>query len=167
MIDLKPFIAGPLADAYLILPEKLDSLAASVMVLATCLQESGFLHRVQLGNGPAHGFAQMELGKPGNGAGVTGICEHPSTRDMVRTLCQARDLDFSPIAIWNAIINDDVLALGMARLGYYTNARPFPAVGDKDGAYAYYIGTWHPGKPRPETWAANYQAALSALQGAS
>lgn len=164
MIDLKPFIAGPLADAYHILPEKMDSLAASAMVLATCLQESGFLHRVQLGNGPAHGFAQMELGKPGNGAGVTGICEHPSTRDMVRTLCQARDVDFSPIAIWSAIINDDVLALGMARLGYYTNAHPLPTVGDSESAWDYYKSTWRPGKPRPETWPANYQAALEALR---
>lgn len=164
MIDPRPFVQGPIAEAYALLPAKMQSRAATVQVIATCLQESDLIHRTQFGGGPAHGLAQFELGKPGNGAGVTGVFEHPATREPLRSVCMTRQVTFSPIAIWNAIVTDDVLALALARLGYWTNVKPMPALGDVDGAWNYYLATWHPGKPRPSDWPANYQAAMAATQ---
>jgi hypothetical protein len=35
------------------------------------------------------------------------------------------------------------------------------AIGDADGAWAYYLNTWRPGKPHPETWPALYVQALA------
>lgn len=164
MVDLQPIIIGPLAEAYSLLPTRMQSPAASVQVLATCGQESGFTERVQRGGGPAHGWPQFELGKPGTGAGVWGIFEHPTSAGPLLLVCNARHVPHDPQAIYQAIINDDVLALALARLGYYTNARPLPLLGQEDAAWAYYLGTWHPGKPRPQDWAGNYRAALQAIQ---
>lgn len=163
MTDPRPFVQGPMVEAYALLPAKMASRAATIQVIATCLQESGLMHRVQFGGGPAHGLAQFELGQPGTGGGVTGVFEHPVTREPLRTVCQARNVVFSPIAIWNALVTDDVLALALARLGYYTNAKPLPTVGDGNGAWLYYLATWHPGKPRIGDWAANYAAAMNAV----
>lgn len=164
MADLKNIIAGPLEDAYRLLPAKLRSREATTMILATCGQESQFKYRIQMGGGPAHGLAQFELGKPGTGAGVYGVYEHPAVRDWLQSVCQNRDVPFTPEAIYAALVHDDMLALTMARLLYYTNAKPLPSLGDQDGAWSYYVGTWHPGKPRPQDWPANYQAALAAVR---
>jgi len=162
-MDTRAFVTGPLAQAYALLPAKMDSRAASIQVIATCLQESGLVHRVQFGGGPAHGLAQFELGRPGMGSGVTGVYEHPASREALRTVCQARGVDFAPVAIWNALVTDDVLAMALARLGYWTNTKPMPVVGDGDGAWNYYLATWHPGKPRKADWAGNYAAAMNAI----
>ena len=84
MVDLKPIIEGPLFQAYKLLPSTLYSPNASVQVLATCGQESGFTDRVQRGGGPAHGWPQFELGKPGTGAGVYGVFEYPVAHDWLK-----------------------------------------------------------------------------------
>jgi len=178
MVDLQAIIAGPLADAYKLLPPRLNTPNASVQVLATCGQESGFQYRTQLGGGPAHGWPQFELGKPGTGAGVYGVFEYPVARDWLRDVCAARHVSFDPLSIYEAIITDDVLALALARLGYYTNSRPLPLLGQEDAAWAYYLGTWHPGdyeRGTPERrqelrdrWDGYYRAALAAVRaGAS
>lgn len=167
MVDLKAIIKGPLAKAYSLLPAAMNTASATVQVMATCGQESGFRERVQRGGGPAHGWAQFELGKPGTGAGVWGVFEHPSSKEPLRSLCAARNVAFDPLSIYEAIVLDDVLALGLARLLYYTNPRPLPLLGQEDAAWAYYLGTWRPGKPRPSAWPENYRAALAALQDGS
>jgi len=167
MVDLKPIIEGPLFQAYKLLPSTLYSPNASVQVLATCGQESGFTDRVQRGGGPAHGWPQFELGKPGTGAGVYGVFEYPVAHDWLKEVCAARHVAFDPISIYEAIITDDVLALALARLGYYTNRRPLPLLGQEDAAWAYYVSTWRPGKPRPKDWPSNYRAALVAVQKAA
>ena len=72
------------------LPAKMDTDAARVMLLAIGLQESRFEHRRQMGNGPARGFWQFE-----KGGGVKGCVQHPSSAHHLRQLCAARGVPLS------------------------------------------------------------------------
>ena len=79
---------GPLAEALLLLPAKMTSPQAEVMLLAIGLQESQFEHRCQLGNGPAKSFWQGEQG----GGMVAGLLSYndDNVRDLVHGLCAVR-----------------------------------------------------------------------------
>ncbi|HWH83254.1 MAG TPA: hypothetical protein VNU71_13570 [Burkholderiaceae bacterium] len=138
-----------------LLPRAMDSLEARVMLFAIGLQESQFQFRRQLGDGPARGFWQFELG------GVNGVFKHPASRYWLAALCKARGVDFAVPAIHGSLEHDDVLAAGVARLLLFTDARHLPALDDERGACAYYIRCWKPGKKRPKDWPANHDAALN------
>jgi len=153
------FVRGPLADALALLPSGMDTPQARVMVVAICLQESGLEHRRQLGNGPARGFAQFELGTRQSRGGVWGVYLHDASRFWLDKLCAARGVQFLPDSIWRALETDDVLAAGVARLLLFTDPKRLPAMDDADGAWGLYLRTWRPGKPRPESWPANHSVA--------
>lgn len=120
---------------------------ALTLMLAIGLQESRFTHRRQMGNGPAAGFWQFE-----RGGGVKGVLKHPASELKAVKLCGARGVDAAPLAVWEALQVDDVLAAGFARLLLLTDPKPLPDVADELGAWAYYLWCWRPGKPHPETW---------------
>lgn len=141
-----------------LLPKSMDSPAARVMLLATGLQESRFEHRRQMGNGPARGFWQFE-----QGGGVYGAMRHAASRDHLRALCEIRNVLWTARAIWQAIEHDDVLAAGLARLLYWTDALQLPTASDQDGAWALYMRTWRPGKPHPQTWPSFHRQAREFL----
>ena len=153
---------GPLAEALLLLPAKMTSPQAEVMLLAIGLQESRFIHRRQLGNGPAKSFFQAEQG----GGMVSGLLRYhdDGVRDLARGLCAVRGVDPSPRPVWNAIEHDDVLAAGLARLLLWTDPAKLPALGDVEGAWQLYLRTWRPGKPHPQTWPGLYAQALEVVQ---
>lgn len=141
------------------LPAKMTSDAARVMLLATGLQESRFEHRWQVLNdpsqkGPARSFWQMER----NG-GVVGVMTHPASSALAQAACERQGVEFDKMAVWLAIEQDDFLAAVFARLLYWTAPGALPAVEDADGAWSLYLGTWRPGKPKPDTWSANHAAA--------
>jgi len=129
------------------------------MLLAIGLQESRFEYRRQLGNGPARGLFQFELG-----GGVTGVYKHRATHELLRLLCHDRDCNFDPRAIWSALEDDDVLASGLARLLLWTDPKPLPALGESDAAWDYYERNWRPGKPKRRTWRSFYEAAMQEVQ---
>lgn len=152
-----------------LLPPKMDSPEARVLVLAVGLQESQFRDRQQLvtvrkngkrvtvPEGPAKSFWQAEIG----GGLVHGVRVHPATKDLAAVLYEARQVKRTDVAIWNAIENDDVLAAGLARLLIYSDVPPLPKLGDVQGAWRLYAQrTWRPGKPKPETWPGYYRQAL-------
>lgn len=132
--------------ALALLPAAMDSPRARVMLLATGLQESRLLHRRQIG-GPARGLWQFE-----QGGGVFGAMRHEASRDHLRRLCEARGVAFDGRTIWQTLEHDDVLAAGLARLLYWTDARPLPTEDDAGGAWDLYMRTWRPGKPHRQTW---------------
>lgn len=134
-----------------------DTPEARVMLLAIGQQESRFEHRRQIG-GPARGFWQFE-----RGGGVVGVLTHKASAQRAATLCAARGVDATPAAVYDRLEHDDVLAAGFARLLLLTDPKPLPAVGDVDGAWAYYLRNWRPGKPHPKTWPALYEKALEGL----
>ncbi|MCY1284473.1 hypothetical protein D9M69_169110 [compost metagenome] len=148
-----------IAPALAMLPARMSSREAEIMLLAIGLQESRFVHRRQMGNGPARSFWQGELG----GGMVTGLLRYHDdrVRDLAVGLCAVRGVDPSPRAVWDAIERDDVLAAGLARLLLWTDPGRLPALGDADGAWQLYVRTWRPGKPHRSTWDDLYGQALA------
>lgn len=139
-----------LPGALSLLPPAMDSREARVIVLAIGFQESDFEARRQHGDGPARGFWQFE-----RGGGVRGVLEHPATRAAAASLLDT--LNYSSEDVYAALEHNDLLACAFARLLLWTHPAPMPA--DGPAAWAYYLATWRPGKPRPDEWAANFHDA--------
>lgn len=132
--------------ALAMLPAELDTAEARALELAIGLQESRFVHRRQM-VGPAHGFWQFE-----SAGGVHGVLTHRVTKPLIQPVLET--LQYLPNDCYYAIRDNDVLAAVFARLLLFSNPKPLPARGDVDGAWRYYIETWRPGRPHPETWPA-------------
>lgn len=154
--------------AFAMLPARMDSTSARVLLLATGLQESRFVHRRQLvgtpprPNGPAKGFWQFE-----QGGGCRGVLNHPASRALMMQACQQRGVAPTSAALWNAIENDDLLAAVAARLLYWTDSQPLPHPSDADAMWDYYLRVWRPGKPHHSTWDRLHWMALSEVMGAA
>lgn len=154
--------------AFALLPARMDTPEARVLMIATGLQESRFVHRRQLvgtpprPNGPAKGFWQFEAG-----GGCLGVLRHPASRALMMQICQARGVAPVSGALWNALEHDDLLAACAARLLYWTDSQPLPAVGDSDAAWNYYMRVWRPGKPHHSTWDRLHWMAQSEVLGAA
>ena len=71
-MDLRTVRRSMIDPALLLLPAKMESPQAVVMLLAIGLQESRFEYRRQMGNGPAKSFWQAEQG----GGMVTGLLRY-------------------------------------------------------------------------------------------
>lgn len=153
-ISVADFRAHILSPALALLPARMDSPEARVLVTAICLQESGLAHRVQVG-GPAHGLAQFE-----RGGGCAGVLAHPSTYRLSRMLCAAEGIHADATAVYDALPTNDILAVAFARLLLFTDPEPLPTVGDVDGAWEFYRRNWRPGLPHPHAWPGNYGRAL-------
>lgn len=153
-------IAATLTSALDLLPRRMDSLQARVMLLAIGLQESRLTHRRQMvGNpprpvGPAAGLWQFE-----RGGGCAGVLSHPASRDLMRWGCHERNAPATSFGLWRALIVDDTLAAIAARLLLWTDSQPLPSERDAGGAWDYYVRVWRPGKPHPATWPANHSLA--------
>lgn len=141
--------------AYALLPARMRSKEATLMLLAIGLQESRFEHRRQIG-GPARGFWQFE-----RGGGVLGVLTHPASRQAARDVCTRFDIGWDSRAVYRELADNDILAAAFARLLLYTHPAPLPALGSEADAWDYYIRNWRPGKPHLGTWPEMYQNALS------
>lgn len=152
-------------EALSLLPERMDSPEARVMLYVIALQESRFKHRRQLvgspprPTGPATGFWQFE-----RGGGVRGVLNHRATADLAAGLCMVQGVKPDSQSAWAALEHDDVLAAGFARLLLWTDPHALPAIGDHEAAYRLYIRTWRPGKPKPDTWFELYHQALREVE---
>jgi hypothetical protein len=161
ILRLSNIVETAVNPAFQLLPRRLDTTEARVMLLAIGLQESGFATRRQMGNGPARGFWQFEPGTRASRGGVWGVYLHRASNELLRLLCRDRDCNFDPRAIWGRLEDDDVLAAGIARLLLLTDPHPLPQIGDVDAAWSYYLRNWRPGKPRPESWPDYYAQAVA------
>jgi hypothetical protein len=138
-----------------LLPAKMGSEGATIMLLAIGLQESGLALRQQI-HGPARGLWQFE-----QGGGVHGILTHPATTALARKLCATRGCPATERSAYLALAGDDILAAGFARLLLWTDPEPLPD-NESDG-WDCYLRTWRPGKPRPAHWIGNYRLARVAV----
>ena len=134
-----------------LLPKKMDTDAALIMLIAIGLQESRLIHTHQIG-GPAHGYWQFE-----KGGGARGVMNHSASRSYAMDLCSARGVSFELNAVFDAIENDQVFAAGFARLLLWTDPRALPT--NAQGAWDCYIRNWRPGKPHRKTWDDFYKQA--------
>lgn len=142
-----------------LLPERMESDAARVMLLAIGLQESGLAARVQRG-GPAHGLWQFE-----KGGGVRGVLKHPASASYAALACERAGIPATEAAAYDALAGDDMLAATFARLLLWTDPEPLPDT--ETGGWDLYLRTWRPGKPRRAHWQGNYRlASVAVKQGA-
>ena len=162
-MDLKKIIDTAVSPALALLPARMDTPGARVMLLAIGLQESRFTHRQQIG-GPARGFWQFEKGTRASRGGVWGVFLHMASKGHLAVLCKARSVACDPDAIYGALEYDDVLAAGVARLLLWIDPKALPAIGDADAGWALYLRTWRPGRPHPKTWPALYGQAMAAVE---
>lgn len=140
------------------LGEKFQGPRAEIMLLAIFQQESG-LRAIQQQGGPARGLAQFE--EPA----CEDVIVRPTSRFHAATFCNA--LGIAPVAeaVYAALLTNDVLAAGFARLKLWNMPDELPIVGDSASAWDYYLNCWHPGKPRPDSWPTFYSIAQQAVQG--
>lgn len=143
--------------AYLMLPARMESDQATLILLAIGLQESMLEHRRQIG-GPARGLWQFE-----RGGGVAGVLRHPVSRSAALNVCDARRVAPVPEQVYQRLEFDDVLSAAFARLLLFTDPAPLPAVGECAKAWDYYLRTWRPGKPHRHTWDGLYAQAMDAM----
>ncbi|WP_429941973.1 hypothetical protein [Achromobacter xylosoxidans] len=162
-MDLKTMTDTAITPALALLPARMATAEARVMLLAIGLQESRFVHRRQI-VGPARGFWQFEKGTRASRGGVWGVYLHAASKNHLAALCKARSVACNPDAIYAALEYDDVLAAGVARLLLWTDPKALPAIGDADEGWALYLRTWRPGRPHPKTWPALYAQAMAAVE---
>lgn len=137
-----------------LLPAAMDSTKAKAEVFAIGLQESRFVHRRQMENGPARGFWQFE-----RGGGTHGVLTHPGTAQIAKAICRQRSVAPNAMDVWTAFETDDILACCFARLLLYTAPWPLPGPDDAAEAWRQYEWCWRPGKPHPEKFPGNYAKA--------
>lgn len=126
------------------------------LLLAIARQEGGpNLLRRQVG-GPARGVWQFEK----NG-GVRGVLKHPRTAALAHALADSFGLAHTPDAVYPALVENDILACGFARLLLWTDPTPLPT--SEHEAWSLYILNWRPGKPRPTHWPENWKLAGRAM----
>lgn len=126
-------------------------------LLAIALQESALLHRRQVvqgggENGPASSFWQFE-----QGGGCKGVLGHRSSAARMVKVCSDFNVFATPEGLWTAMRYNDVVAAAAARLLIYT--LPFALPTTADEGWKQYLSAWRPGKPHPEKWPANWDAA--------
>jgi hypothetical protein len=138
---------------------KFDSPSARIQLLATGMQETRFMDRVQMGGGPAHSFWQEEPN------GVKAVVSHRVVGPILEDVCGKLGIAFDWQTIYKAVILNDTLACAVARLILYADGNPLPKVGDTDGAWQCYLRNWRPGRPRPEDWPQNYRIAMEQING--
>ncbi len=146
--------AYTLPAAYAVLPARLQSPHATALLLAIGLQESGFVHRRQVG-GPARGFWQFERN------GVRGVLTHARARPFVETALRVLQFDdavgLEPLH--TLVELNDVVAAVCARALLATVPQRLPQRGEPELAWAQYVEAWRPGAPRREHWDAHYTDA--------
>lgn len=174
-MTLREIRNGPLAEALLLLPAKMSQPAAELQLLVTHLQEAPNGEQCQLpvrpGKcGPARGIFQFE-----RAGGVAGVLRHPQSRPHVLEVCRALGVAPTEQGIFDALPSAvDVLDCALARLLYWTDPSPLPALGDEEGAWQLYLRTWRPGAyargnaeqraALRRKWSVNYAQALEVVR---
>lgn len=159
MADLDHILRTVVEPGLRLLPSRMDTDPARVMLLAIGLQESRLIHRRQIG-GPARGLWQFE-----RGGGVTGVLRHKASAALADSVCEARGVDPTPSKLYEALAGDDLLACAIARLLLFTDPRPLPGLdAPAEAAWEYYIRNWRPGKPHRKTWDAFHEQAVVAVK---
>lgn len=120
------------------------------IVLAIALQESNLAHRRQLTSdgkeaGPASSFWQFEVG-----GGCKGVLKHEKAGPIMTKLCDAYNVKADPLALWEAMQYNDVIAAIAARVLVFTLPDKLPATADE--GWKQYTDAWRPGKPHPDRW---------------
>ena len=135
---------------------------AARFLLAVAMQESGANLDARYQNspgdspGPARGFWQFE-----QGGGVAGVLSHGASKDLAAKACAQTAVVAKPAAVWRTLEGHGALAAVFARLLLLTDPQSVPT--EERTGWDCYLRLWHPGKPHPETWAANWNRATQVI----
>lgn len=151
-----PYPKAAIDQAFQLLPVGMDTPIARVILAAIGFQESGYLVRIQYGNGPARSYWQFENGRL---AGINGVLTHRASAKLAEAVCKARGVEPERMAVWKAMETDDVLGAAFARLLMYTDPKPLPD-NQADAWEMYAKRLWRPGKPHPDKWPASWAFGL-------
>jgi hypothetical protein len=150
-----------LPAALALLPGQMDTPEARAMLFAIGYQESEFLYRRQLGNGPARGFWQFE-----RMGGVKEILDHAVVGPMIKQVCKTLIIAPTPAACHEAMQFNDVLAACFARLLLYVDPAVLPGrTGGSALGWKIYLRNWRPGKPGPLRWPRNFKRGWQVVEG--
>ena len=181
-------IRDALQQAYALLPAKMHSDAATLLLLAIQRQEDPQQLRYQKvarvprthpenfiagteqwAKGPARGLWQFE-----QGGAVKGVLSHQKTGVIASNICLAFAIHANTGSVWRNLESNDNLAACFARLLLWTDPQPLPEIGAEQQAFDCYLRTWRPGAwtngdaaqrtALRQKWATNYAAALVDLQ---
>lgn len=134
----------------------------AVLLVAIAIQESKLKYRKQMPTGPARSFWQIE---------------HPAALDCIRRCRPVEEfwmdkLGFSP-ADFASSRSSGAVAMQYSDLGACAVAAGIlqlqpgrlPRVSNMhvDVAWFYYLKSWRPGKPRPDSWAKAYSEAMRVI----
>lgn len=140
-------LINAIAPGLALLPGKMATTEARLIMLAISGQEADFHHRWQVFDlarpdamGAARGLWQFE-----RGGGVKGVLTHPSSAKLAAEVCRIRGVDATVPAVYGRLHADDVLAAAFARLLLWTSPKALPAIGDEEGAWKAYLQEWRPG----------------------
>lgn len=152
---IRPVLAGLGLDQ--------DLSAATELLLGTALQESGLVHRVQLGGGPARGLFQME----------------PNTHDDIwQNFLKFRPPLAQKVGAFlggsspnsQLLTDNDQYAAAMTRVHYYRMGQivgrtPIPGSGDIPGMAAYWKAFYNTGQGAgaPAQFVANWESEHGAV----
>lgn len=149
---------GPVYKAVCaLLPESMDTPEATAMMFAIPMQESKWDERRQIG-GPAHGFAQFELG------GIRGVLAHPASQPLIRSVLDRLDYNYAPETSYEAVVHNDVLAIAYMRCLLWTVPWSLPKKGDAAEGWKQYLFAWRPGMPHPESWPGYFKLAWEMVE---
>lgn len=134
-----------------------SSVPAARFMLAIALQESNLSYRRQVVNGgkesgPAASFWQFEVG-----GGCKGVLTHPSAAPRMTKICEAFNVAPEPLALWEAMRYQDIVAAAAARLLIFTLPHSLPMTAEN--GWNQYLSAWRPGKPHLERWAECWRIA--------
>lgn len=133
------------------------SQAAAELLLGTALQESGLIHRRQIGGGPALGLLQIE---PTTYQDIhQNYLRYPLRSTLLnRTLAVARRSEW-PEAEW--LVTHDHFSVAVARIKYLRVPHELPLAGDVD-AMAWYWKGWYNagGSGSADEYIANWHAVM-------
>ncbi len=169
LLTPQALLAEGILPAMELLPASMWSVEAYALMLTIALQETGLrARRQQVWNraerrmvaGPARSLYQFELG------GLRGVLQHAATQRHAARLVDALGYaELSPAELLDRMIDDDVLASGMARLNLFWYPKPLPARAEgATPAYQYYDATWRPGVKRPNDWPPHWTTAWATVE---
>ena len=146
-----------IAPALVLLPSRMSSREARVMLTAIALQESGLRHRHQV-NGPAHGLWQFE-----EKGGTACVLSHRAASPYARPICIQLLYDPEDLhGVYLGLEHNDVLACVFARLLLWTVPEPLPQT--MEDGWQQYLIAWRPGRPHFKTWPHRWSQAQEVVQ---
>lgn len=144
---------------------------ADVLVMCCAGQESRWKDRLQIGIGQYHpqtvgarSYWQMES-TWGGPVAINDVQQKAGAK--LAAVCAELEIPSDELTLYEACAWNDMLACALARLNLWIDPAPLPEVGNKEGAWSYYLRCWKPGAPHHDSWSEVYDQSVAAIGAAT